>query len=617
MKTRFLPLSMLCVLIGSPLWARDSDQDGSPTPPEVEHLLAAADAARETFRPMVEADLRRARSDLSGALQRLERRLAADGPNGEAWDKYLRLDDLRNVVSEAEMPLDALESAYRRFNAGHYGLNRVWFADVRDAILRYDQVARAMQTAHLEKEYRQYVESLGSYLHAYAENPNAEQAVQIGEAIEWLATVGQAPTLVEAVREEFAKPNVFLTASRRLVAGGIEDAVDETEPVSDIILGTHLFGTGHTRGEVSVTLVPNDHHAVFDVIFLGTTRTRNTGYNGPVVVTSRGTTGIGTVKRFWVNRSGLHSQPARANATTSSDILDIRSQRGGRLVERIGWRRAMQQKHQAEAIATQRAAGRASARLDTQTKPMLQEANDGFEHRLRRPMEERRVFLGSLQLSSCKDTIRAKWLQAGPAQLAAPDDPPTPAENADLTLRVHESMVNNVAQNTLTGLSLSDAELRMALMEILGRVPVQLEPVPGDDPWTIMFDRDRPAEVRFADGGLHITIWGRRYKIGERLQPAMNISARYWIVRDETGFRAVREELDALPPDFTEGQRLPPATLILRRLLIRRFERIFEEEFPLEALELPDRWSRLGALPVAQVESDGGWLTIAWRIPEE
>lgn len=228
------------------------------------------------------------------------------------------------------------------------------------------------------------------------------------------------------------------------------------------------------------------------------------------------------------------------------------------------------------------------------------------------------MFPGSLQLSSCEDTVRAEWLQAGPAQLAASDDPPPPAENADLTLRVHESMVNNAAHNTLTGLSLSDAELRMALMELLDQVPVQFEPIPGDDPWTIMFDRDRPVEVRFAGGGLQITIRGRRYRTGEQLHPAMNISASYKIVHDASGFRAVREGgLEVVPPGLAPGQRIGTRQQIIRTLIIRRFERIFEEEFPLEALELPGRWSRLGGLPVAQVESDGGWLTIAWQIPEE
>lgn len=609
-------LAVISVLVGSPLEAKDSIDPEAGRARGIERLMAAASAAKGEFRSVAEADLLRARAALFHSVERLEERLAIDGANGQAWAKYLRLGRLRDLARTAEIDPEGLETAYRRFNAGHYGLNRVWFADVRDALLRYIQIARAEQTADLAETYAQYVETLGSHLRAYIEKPNAEQAVRIGEAIAWLENVGQAPALLEAVREELARPNLFAAASHRLVAGGIEESIDETEPVRDVILGTQLFGTGHSLGDVSVNFVPNDLHAVFDITYLGKTRTRNTGYNGPVVIFSRGTTGIGAVKRLWLNSSGLHDHPAGANATTQTQILRIEPQRGGRLVERIAWRRAMEQKHLAEAIASQRAAGRASGRMDTRTRTLLREANRGFEQRFRRPMTERRLFPSRLQFHSCEDAVRIEWLQAGPAQLAAPDAPPPAIENADLALRIHESVVNNAARNMLTGLSLSDSEFRMALVEVLGRLPERLEPVPGDEPWGITFDRARPIEVRFADGGFEVTVRGRRYISGDQPHPAMNVSARYNIVHEETGFRAVREGgIEAVPPGFTEDQRLGTRHQIIRTLLIRRFEPIFEEEFPLEALELAGRWEALGAVPVVQFESAGGWLTIAWKLP--
>lgn len=618
MSVRY-PLSLLVFfLIGSPLAATDSAPQDDRAAPVIQRLLAASKSAKESFRPVVEADLAGARAELTVALRRLEERLTADGANGEAWAEYLKLDGLREQVSRADVNLEALETSYRKFNTGQYGLNRVWFADVRDAILQYIQVARAKDTADLQQKYSQYVETLGSHLRGYAEKPNTEQAIQIGEAVGWLESIGQAPGLVATVREELARPNLFVAASRRLAVGGIEEPVDETEPVRDVILGTQLFGAGHTLGEVSATFVPNEDHAVLDITYLGVTRTRNTGYNGPVVILSHGTTGIGAVKRLWVNSSGLHSHPARANAKTRSEILSIEPRRGGRLVERIAWRKAMEQKHLAEAIASQRAASRASARMDVRAKPLLQKANHGFEHRFRRPMVERRLFPSSLQLGSGEDGVHVQWRQAGPAQLAAPNDPPAVVERADLAVRIHESMINNAARNTLTGLNMSDSEFRMAVVEVLGRLPERLEPVPGDEPWSISFDRSRPVEVRFADGGLEIAIRGRRYTSGDQPHPGMNVSARYKIVHDESGFRAVREGgVEVVPPGLTGDQRVGTRHQIIRTLLIRRFEPIFAEEFRLEALELPGKWDQLGAMPVVQFESDNGWLTIAWRLPGE
>ncbi len=614
---RILVLVVLA-LLGNPLLGKGLAQAEEPGTPNVERLVEAADAAKGAFQPLQPGDLLRAAAQLRRATERLDDRLAADGDNGRAWARYLQLDELHAQLDGDAPDVDVLEAAYRRFNAGHYGLNRVWFADVREALMRYTQVARAMQTPELEKAYAQYVETLASYLRSYAETPGAERAVQIGDAIGWLDSIGQAPGLVTAVREELARPNLFAGVSRRLIVAGIDEPVDETEPVRDNILGTQLYGTGHTVGQATASLVPNDHHAVFDLTYLGVTQTRNTGYNGPVVVFSRGTTGIGARKRLWLNETGVHSHPARANATTKSQILDIQPQRGGGMVERIAWRRAMEQKHQAEAIASQRAAGRAGRRMDSRAAGMLVETNRDFEHKFRRPMMEHNLFPASLRFSTTDDALRVVSLQAGPAQLAAPGGPPPAPEPADLTLRIHESMVNNSARNALAGLTLNDAEFRLAVEEVLGQLPERLEPVPGEEPWGVSFDRAQPVEVQFADGGFRVTIRGRRYFQADQPHPGMNVSAQYRIVRDDAGFRAVREgEVEVVPPGLADDQRVGARYQVIRTLLIRRFTHIFQQEFRLEDLELPGRWAELGTMPVVHFEAENGWLTIAWKLPDE
>ncbi len=612
---RFLALVLLAWLV-NPLHAKDLSQEDEAAGPDVQRLLEAAEAAG-ALRPLSEKDLLRAREQLRKATERLEARLAEEGDNGRAWAEYLALDELQEQLEAEAIELSVLEAVYRRFNAGHYGLKRLGFAEVREALLTYTQVARAMETPELRKAYAQYVQTLSTYLRNYAEEPSAEQAVQIGDAIGWLESIGQAPELVAAVREELVRPNLFATVSQRLAAAGIDEPVDETEPVRDVILGTDIYGTGHSVGRVTAGLVPNDHHAVFDITYLGVTQTRNRGYNGPVVIHSRGTTGIGARKRLWLNATGLHSHPARANATTKSHLLDIQPQRGGRLVERIAWRKAFEQKSLAEGIASQHAAARAERRMDSQAVEMLTETNHAFEHEFRKPLVEHNLFPKKLRFGTSDDALRVVWLQAGSAQLAAPGGPPPAVETADLTLRLHESMVNNAAQTKLAGLTLSDTELRHAVEELLGQLPEQLKPVPGDEPWGISFDRARPVEVRFADDGFRVTIRGRRYFQADQPHPGMNVSAGYRIVHDEAGFRAVREgDVEVVPPGLAADERVGTRYQIVRTLLIRRFTPIFRQEFPLEDLELPGRWAEAGAMSVVRFEADGGWLTIAWKLPD-
>ncbi len=617
MNARRLLLPLVWALISNPLLANDLGQPSGVASPDVDHLLEVATTSREAFDPVTEGALVEAGNQLRAAAETLERRLARDGATGEGWAKFLRLGELRDQIRQPEIDLDALEAAYRRLSAGHYGLNHVWFAEVRDALLRYIQVARAIQTPELDKAYVQYVDSLADYLRRYVEQPTAERAVQIGEAIGWLESIGQAPELIEAVREQLARPNFFVAASGRLVGGGVEGPVDETAPVREVILGTDIHGTGHSVGQVSLSLVPNENHAIFDITYLGTTRTRNTGYNGPVVIHSRGKSDIGARKRVWMNERGLHSHPARAKAKTESTILDIQGRRRGGMVERTAWQRAREQQPQADAIASRRAAVRAERRMDGRVGPQLKEANDAIERRFRRPWTDHNVFPAKLRFSTGGDALRVVGLQAGPDQLAALGSPPPVIDGADLAVSVHESAFTNAAQTMLSGLTLHDADLSRMAERFLGQVPEQLEAMPGEEPWAIGFDRTLPVVVRFADGGLRVTLRARRFLEGDQPHPAMNVTAAYRIVHDESGFRAVREgDLEAVPPGWEEGQRLGTRQQIVRTLLVRRFGPMFEEEFRLEALELPEQWEELGALPVAQFDAADGWLTIAWKLPE-
>ena len=73
------------------------------------------------------------------------------------------------------------------------------------------------------------------------------------------------------------------------------------------------------------------------------------------------------------------------------------------------------------------------------------------------------------------------------SQLAAPSAPPELTRPADVTVRVHESMINNVAETVLTGMRLNDDMVQRTALELLGRLPEQLKPDENKEPFTIVF----------------------------------------------------------------------------------------------------------------------------------
>jgi hypothetical protein len=138
----------------------------------------------------------------------------------------------------------------------------------------------------------------------------------------------------------------------------------------------------------------------------------------------------------------------------------------------------------------------------------------------------------------------------------------------------------------------------------------------GEEPWTIVFARQNPIRVSFADDGFSVTIRGRRYYKGENRHPGMDVTAVYKIVKGEQGFQAIRQgDLQIVPPGFVpgSGKRLSARQTVIRTLLQRRFGRIFDARILLEDMTLPGDWEKAGKMRPVHLACQGGWLVVAWN----
>jgi hypothetical protein len=303
-----------------------------------------------------------------------------------------------------------------------------------------------------------------------------------------------------------------------------------------------------------------------------------------------------------------------SNAVTQVQICDIQSNKGHRLVERIGWKRAGQQQSEAEEIASRHAEARLNERVDKQAADPVERANRTYVDKYYRPFTDRKLFPQMLRFSTTQSAIALTGLQAGGGKLAAPAAPPTVVEGADMSLRLHESAVNNLAFDALAGRTVYEEKVQAAVTDALGHLPEKMK---GDDdgkPWAITLAPRQPISVTFADDAWKITIRGVRFAKGPDVYPGMNISAAYKIVKSAQGFKAVRQgDIQVFPPDFVPGKQIDAHRQVVRKLLEKRFAKIFEPEIPGAGLDLPGRWKVVGKLVPIQVVCRDGWLTIAWK----
>jgi len=585
-------------------------------PPSEAELPAALEKAKGAFVRRTAADVAAAEKRLREALDRLDAFLAPSGTNSQQWRTYLRWDELPAQLAGPDGPdLRTLDEIYALYAAGHEGLDLVPFDDVRLALYAYLTTARAVDAPQLESHYQQLLAALPEHLASYRQKPSAEGAARLSSAIQWLDDAAQAPWIAKAIREHFTQPNLFGYVAAGVVAAGIEEPVDEVGPVRDYILGTTIRGTGHTVGEVTVELVPNDEVAETWIVFRGTVASDTIGYNGPARVFSNGVTEIETRKAIFLDENGFRPGPAQSEADTSSRIRGVSAGRGG-VAERAATKRVYEQKRQAEYISAQHAEAQASDRADRQVQELIADAQQQFLTDFREPLQERKLFPKEFRFSTTADAVHLTGLQVGPYDLGAPGSPPDAMPDADMAVRVHESLINNLAEEALAGMIVTERQFRETIVDVLGEVPERFEPEEGQEPWKITFDRREPVTVTLSEGQFRITIHGRSYASGDSSYPAMDVTAVYSIAQGDDGPKAVRQgELEIFPPGFDPGgtKRLSARHQTIRRMLERRLGKIFEPEFVPEPLELPGRWEKTGDYALKQWDIADGWMVMAWK----
>lgn len=586
-------------------------------PPSLADLLEACRKARGQFQPITASSLQRARDRLNASLAELDKRLKVGGPHGDGWRTYLELDQLAELVEDpAAADPDRLDHFYGLLAAGHAGLELDCFAQVRRNLARYITLARAGQYAELEQYYVSLLDQLERQLAWPQQPPDAEDPPLVADIVAQLEDIEQAESLIGLIRRYFAGANVRFCMSARLVGAALDRPIDDTGPVYDVILGTELFGTAHTTGRMTATLIPRGDRAEIRAEWNVAAASRATGYNGPIRVFSAGKTELFAQKTLLLSPEGVRSAPAVSRAKTESTIEGLCAVRGGRLVERFAWRRAAAQKQLGDWIASRHAEERINRRLDDEFRGPLEQLNRAFDQRVRKPLELRGAWFETLRVWSTDGQILGEGFQAGVAKMGAAALPPQPPAEADAVLSIHESLVNGGVADALAGMLLDESRLLQSVERLLGEVPEQLRGEEGQPPWGIALAHVRPVTVRFDDDRVGFTFRGRQYRRGGETYPAMDVTVHYQIEREGAKLTARRVgAVEAFPPDFRPGQseRLSAREQVLRTLLQRRFSKLFAEQWTLQPIDTPHHWPSQGVLVPVGWQADNGWLVLAWR----
>ncbi len=370
---------------------------------------------------------------------------------------------------------------------------------------------------------------------------------------------------------------------------------------------------GHTVGHTSARLSPDPAKGAFDVVFEAVNCSQNMGYHHPVCIQSSGSSRLSACKRFWIDSQGLHALPAAACVQVASCISDIKAVNGKKFIERIAWHKALKQEPQADAIAASHGQYRLDQRVDAEAVTMLDKANADYEAKVHGPLSERRAFPRQLAFSTTAEVLQVSGVVAAAGQLAAPTAAPPLAGQPEISLRLHESSINNIAATVLTGMRLSDEMLQRTAQDLLGTVPERLKPDQNQEPFTIVFPKEQPITVSFADNGMTITLRGQQFLVGERTRTATNVMASYKFVKTQQGFKAVRQgELQFFAPGKRPGGPRGVSQEAEWKALQRKFGKLFAPEILFNGFTPAGKLAAAGKLVPVELAARDGWLIVGW-----
>jgi hypothetical protein len=586
----------------------------SQTKEETPDWAGLCQKAVSEFRPITPQDIEAARQQLLAATKALENRLNQAGPEAEGWKNYLLFDAFRTELRKAKPGLEVLEVVYQRLSAGHEGLGLTWFRQLRLALERFIRLSRGLDEKDVEKNYQLVLEELGKSLVAYQSDSSPENASKVQELLRWLEVANQAPTLRRAVLDHFSQPNAVIQVSSAWIKTGSQVPVDVHEPVREWILGTDVRGTGHIVGSRAICLVPSQHCAQFAITVEGVLESDTVGYNGPARIYSHSRTPFVAQKMIQFGPEGLEIKPAFCDASAHTDIKDVDVTCRSQCVEKIAWRRTWQQKPAAEQEAAWKAERRIARRVDSEAESRLTEAQSRYLKRIRQPLLERDLFPDFFAATTSEESFQLTLRQLGHSGLSAATSPP-PAANGDIVVRIHQTFFNNFVEGFFGGMILNEERFQDVVRNLLGKLPEELQPEPGEEPWTIRFSDQRPLAVWFADNRVSIEFRGATYWKGDRSYPGMDVKVVYGIEANqaEGRIRLVRVGgLSVFPPGFDPSKdRFSVRQQTIRRLLERRFEKIFRETVEFQPIELKDDWAKGGPLEVKSIACQDGWLVVA------
>ncbi len=438
----------------------------------------------------------------------------------------------------------------------------------------------------------------------------------------WMIAVTLSLCLVAAALAQNPAPvipNLLVEVSRDFAEAAGSQVIDKTAPFQSTKDKMRLTGTQQTNARVDINFLPSSHSGMIELVMSGSTMANTDAYRRRVHLNMSTQVSYSGRKVLIVDESGIRACPAETHPNLDLNQLNCLSTSWrfpvDPLVRRLAYRVYTKQKPKIDRGVLEDAQKELVKQFDDNAAQQLQKANDKYWNEVRRPMEKRGMFPQKIRILSSDRELGIRLLLNDPTGKPASFAPvPEVLGWPDVAVRVQESILNNASHAMFAGRKFTGEELDNEFNSLMKPIGGEINTKEEDTaPFSITFPKEKPWEFHFDKQMITVTLRGQEFTSGDRDFDGMDTTAIYKLVKTPTGFNLVRQgDLRIYPSGFKPGDRIGARVQTLRKLLERKFGRIFKEKFEIDEIQMPEKIEKAGVLVSTQVESDKGWLTLAW-----
>ncbi|MEZ6135654.1 MAG: hypothetical protein R3C53_12160 [Pirellulaceae bacterium] len=583
----------------------------SATEPTARSIQSILLRAKNELNPNTLPKVDVSKSELQFAIYELENFVGLGTSNGQAWNTFLRLDELREELEEERPDVNLLMDLEMNMRQNYLGLEYQQFIKLRDKLNQYIRALRYGSDPEkfftfLEKK----IDAVVVDLNEPEEGSGLARSNNIGVVTNYLHESGQTPWAISQVRSHYNTPNIQVYARETLLNRLLMRQVAEPNPVDECILGTRILGRACMAGVVSADVVPMLNGVSMRLNLSGTMTSQNKGYNRGVVFNTTGTSPVFATKQIFITPSGISSAPASASTNLQSEIQSIEHRL--RIVRRIAKKKAAQQKPQADLIAQGRLQSKVQTQYDQQVNEQLAQASgqlSTLQAAGQRP-EIRRIGLPrpTLAIHSTDSTVNGQVVQAAAHQLTTTSQCTiSQPASSEIVVEAHQSAAINALDILMGGRTIRSENIDEYVQQITGQVSEEVKREAAGEPWTLTFASFRPIEVELDNDQvkliLRVTKMTRRAQV---LNDSLTITVTY-----QPSYRDGVLTMTRVG-DIDISGRGTRATA-LRAFLKRKLEETFKEQVATKRLDLKQQFPNAPELVINSIKIDGGWVQVGMR----